>query len=231
MLDALYALQHQNARPVANNQRWEMMPFSGNWTASIFMSLDGVALESVGVDFLRSEPTQDQIYGSIDNYLQESAMAHDPPSGTVYDPEGDGVPLTSLGVHEHWNNPIDKLYSRNLGTADGIELVTPDMVTAVEAAASSEVPEQLELSNHPNPFNAGTTLTLNLPASGTMQLRVYNALGQLETVVRDEYRDAGFHRLHWDGRGADGAPLRSGMYFAHLSAGGQETVRKVTVVR
>ncbi|MHC4682371.1 MAG: right-handed parallel beta-helix repeat-containing protein [Planctomycetota bacterium] len=49
-------------------------------------------------------------------------MADNPPSGTVYDPEGDGIRLTSLGVHEHWNNPADKKYSRNLGTGDGIEL-------------------------------------------------------------------------------------------------------------
>jgi hypothetical protein len=28
-----------------------------------------------------------------------------------------------LGVHEHWNNPQDKQYSRNLGTGDGIELI------------------------------------------------------------------------------------------------------------
>ena len=41
----------------------------------------------------------------------------------VYDPEQDGIPLASLGVHEHWNNAIDKLYSRNLGTGEGIELI------------------------------------------------------------------------------------------------------------
>ncbi len=29
-----------------------------------------------------------------------------------------------LGVHEHWNNPDDKQYSRDLGTGKGIELVS-----------------------------------------------------------------------------------------------------------
>jgi len=27
-------------------------------------------------------------------------------------------------VHEHWNNPTDKQYSRNLKKGEGIELVT-----------------------------------------------------------------------------------------------------------
>ena len=60
-----------------------------------------------------------------DDYLTEAAMADEPPSGTFYDPDGDGVRLESLGVHEHWNNPLDKKYSRNLGAGKGIELTCP----------------------------------------------------------------------------------------------------------
>ena len=34
--------------------------------------------------------------------------------------------MESLGVHEHWNNSVDKQYSRNLGTDNGIELISSD---------------------------------------------------------------------------------------------------------
>jgi hypothetical protein len=61
--------------------------------------------------------------GGAEDYLHEAAQADSPPSGTFYDPENDGVALASLGVHEHWNNPTDKQYTRNLGTGDGIELI------------------------------------------------------------------------------------------------------------
>lgn len=44
-------------------------------------------------------------------------------SSTVESASG-GIRLTSLGVHEHWNNSDDKLYSRNLGSGDGIELIS-----------------------------------------------------------------------------------------------------------
>ena len=74
--------------------------------------------------------------GAIDDYLHEAALADNPPSGTFYDPEGDGIPLESLGVHEHWNNPVDKQYSRNLDPAEGagIELISsePWMPLAVD---------------------------------------------------------------------------------------------------
>ena len=124
MVDGLYATSYENAEIEARN-RWQSSPFNGDWTSSLFISQDGVAIDSVCLDFLRTEPTMDQVYGSVDNYLHEAALAHNPPSGTSYDPEGDGVPLGSLGAHEHWNNPIDKAYSRNLGTGSGIELVKP----------------------------------------------------------------------------------------------------------
>jgi hypothetical protein len=49
----------------------------------------------------------------------------------VYDPEKDGKPLASQGVHEHWNNAADKKYSRNLGTGTGIEIVSVPSATTV----------------------------------------------------------------------------------------------------
>jgi uncharacterized protein (DUF362 family) len=120
LIDGLYAAPHQSVLP----EKWQSPPFNGHWTASLFASQDPVALESVIVDFFAAEKTQKLMVGAVDNYLHEAALAHQPPSGTRYDPEGDGTPLESLGVHEHWNSPEKRQYSRNLGTGQGIELVT-----------------------------------------------------------------------------------------------------------
>ncbi len=122
LLDALYAAPHQSQAP----EKWQSAPFNGHWTASLFTSQDPVAIESVAVDFSAAEPTADQMTGSVDNYLHEAALAHDAPSRTRYAPEGTHATLSSLGVHEHWNNPEEKKYSRNLGTGEGIELVKAD---------------------------------------------------------------------------------------------------------
>lgn len=48
------------------------------------------------------------------------------PSGTVYQ-NGNGESVTNLGVHEHWNNAEEKLYSRNLGKEEGIELISIEL--------------------------------------------------------------------------------------------------------
>ena len=114
---------------------------------SLFISQDGVAIESVGLDFLRSESSQNNVTGNVDNYLHEAALAFTPPSSTFYDPDQDNSPLKSLGVHEHWNNAEDKQYSRNLGIGEGIELVYLH-----EVATKTPVHEQnQEIKVFPNP--------------------------------------------------------------------------------
>ena len=115
ILDGLYSGDRWNSQP----HKWTMAPFNNRWPSSFFASQDPVALESVGLDFLRAEMP---LIKNADRHLHEAALANNPPSGTVYQP--DGVRLASLGVHEHWNNSTDKQYSRNLGSGNGIELVT-----------------------------------------------------------------------------------------------------------
>ena len=112
-------------------------PFNNDWSNSLFLSLDQVALESVCYDFLRTEWNGSNIHNEINNscennpnwngvddYLHQAADPSNWPAGIVYDPDNSGKPLTSLGVHEHWNNAVDKQYTRNLGTGSGIELVS-----------------------------------------------------------------------------------------------------------
>jgi hypothetical protein len=125
ILDALWSGSDWNGLPV----KFLMPPFNNHWCSSLFLSLDPVAIESVAYDFLRTEfsnpehTIQHIIDQGVDDYLHQAADSGNWPEGIVYTPNGDGIPIKSLGVHEHWNNPVEKQYSKNLGTGDGIELV------------------------------------------------------------------------------------------------------------
>ena len=129
MVDALFGTRDANDPVIPEFAAWTNL-FGGHWSSSFLMSFDPVAIDSVGLDFLRSE------FGGYlasshgrghdmfaDNYLHEAALADKPPSGALYKP--DGVPIGSLGVHEHWNNAREKKYSRNLSPGgSGIELTS-----------------------------------------------------------------------------------------------------------
>jgi Domain of unknown function (DUF362) len=132
LIDGLFGGYYWDSHPYP----WKMPPFgdgtNADWPSSLFVSQDPVAIDSVAYDFLLNEwpavvnngvGTTNSLQGGAEDYLHEAALADAPPSGTFYDPEKDGVRVRSLGVHEHWNNPIDKQYSRNLGRTNGIELL------------------------------------------------------------------------------------------------------------
>jgi len=121
IVDGLFAGQNWDSMPV----KWNMAPFYGDWPSSIFVSQDPVAIDSVCCDFLQAEWNDYPHYDGADDYLHEAALADNPPSGTFYDPNNDGIGLASLGAHEHWNDSLLKQYSRNLVTDNGIELTSP----------------------------------------------------------------------------------------------------------
>lgn len=133
LIDGLYPGKHPiDAAP----RRWASPPFNGQWAATLLASQDPVAVDSVGFDFLWTEWDDFPHKSGTDTYLHEAALAHQPPSGTFYDPDhsANTKRLASLGVHEHWNNAQEKKYSRNLGKGQGIELVR------VETGGSAKVP-------------------------------------------------------------------------------------------
>jgi hypothetical protein len=125
ILDALWSGSNWNGLPV----KFLMPPFNNHWSSSLILSLDPVAIDSVAVDFLRTEfsnPEHTVAYitePGVDDYLHQAADPKNWPAGIIYAPNGDNIPMKGLGVHEHWNNPADKQYSRNLGKNEGIELV------------------------------------------------------------------------------------------------------------
>jgi hypothetical protein len=121
MIDALYGASSPNTSPT----KWKIPPFNNAWPNSVLVSQDGVAIDSVGFDFLNAEWGMPQ---NTDYYLHEAAYVPGANgvkrSGVAYRPNaGSSAFVGSLGTQEHWNNSTNKQYSRNLGIGTGIELV------------------------------------------------------------------------------------------------------------
>ena len=140
LLDGLYCGRKWKTYPIHfpnppfNNQ---VEPYENtNWPASILTSLDGVALDCVGLDIYNSQTKNNLnkdghsrilVRENADEYLKEMSQANNPPSGTKY--MQNGKQLTSLGVMEHWNNDLSRKYTRNLDPKNGkgIELIYKPM--------------------------------------------------------------------------------------------------------
>ncbi len=117
-------------------------------------------------------------------------------------------------------------YSRNLGTGDGIELVRLDATTDAPTAE-----RLLASSCAPNPFNPRTTIRFELPASGRVELMVYDLTGGRIAELVNEHRERGSHDVVWEGKDDAGRALPSGTYVYRLRQGALRDAGKMILVR
>jgi hypothetical protein len=214
LLDGLYVAADQSTA-VNTQYKFKNPPFNGGWPCSIFASQDGVALESVALDFMRSEAaTFTNVDGNLDNYLHEASRADNPPSGTVYSPDGAGTRLTSLGVHEHWNNATDRKYSRNLSSErTGIELVSSQ-----PSAVSSSVVQKASLPGLKIVHYPSRTEFILGKAFFNASVSIYNSSGSLVRHYSQNEMTSSSARFVWDHRSSNGSLVAPGIYTVRATA-------------
>jgi hypothetical protein len=222
--------------------KWDMTPFNGDWTSSLFLSQDQVAIESVCFDFLRTEyngsggKVNYPNYAGVDDYLEQAADPANWPEGIDYMPDGENV-LTSLGTNEHWNNPTSKQYSRNLGLDEGIQLISiPEglVPTSTDHKFSSVASGGIE-SIYPNPASEIVTIEYKVTEFSTIEIEVINIYGQKVKALVKETRIPGTYTSVWDGRSENSGPLPAGIYFIRLKSytteGLTTSTRQVQILR
>jgi len=100
-----------------------------------------------------------------------------------------------------------------------------------------EKPRQsLLLQNYPNPFNPETWIPYQLRESSDVEIRIYNATGQLVRVLDLGHRKAGFYlgrvrAAYWDGLNLTGEKVASDIYFYQLRAGDFSATRRMLIVK
>jgi hypothetical protein len=92
----------------------------------------------------------------------------------------------------------------------------------------SEIPRIYSLQqNFPNPFNPVTKIRFDLPQSGNVTLKVFNAAGQLVAVLaNNEFTSAGVKEVNFNGTG-----FASGVYFYSISVGDFTQTKKMVLVK
>jgi hypothetical protein len=228
LVDGLWSSVNYGHPPI----KWAMAPFNNDWPSSLFVSLDPVAIESVCFDFLYEEfdenhPTEGGIpngetgpfphFAGVDDYLHQAADSKNWPAGIEYDPEGDGTILKSMGTHEHWNNALDKKYSRNLSPdGKGIELYKA-VITSSNTLKDNK--DSYSCSNYPNPFKESTTISFKLDLPSNVEICIYDLKGQKISTKNLEELTAGEHQYEWNTKNNDGHLIPAGNYIYTLNIG------------
>ncbi|NKB71214.1 MAG: T9SS type A sorting domain-containing protein [Candidatus Latescibacteria bacterium] len=124
------------------------------------------------------------------------------------------------------------LYMDDVRLVTSIPAPPPTVPTAVLETSDDTTPGEFALGpSYPNPFNAETLIRFRLPVAATARLSVYNLAGQRVADLLAGHLAAGAHQMHWDGRGAAGVDLATGVYFVRLAAGLRIATEKMLLLR
>jgi len=115
--------------------------------------------------------------------------------------------------------PYSQVWSFAFHFMTGVgEGVTPDKVALA--------------SNYPNPFNAGTAISVAIPGGASGRLTIFDIGGRLvkEFALLGD-GEPGFQRVYWDARDSNGQPVGSGVYFYRLKVGDSTITNKMTLLK
>ncbi len=154
----------------------------------------------------------------------------------------DGTPLATLDVldqalinrfsvegYRGGTGRFDDAYVRRYTEPEPMVAVGPAVVAGIDLPQPGA---RIRLEqNVPNPLNPSTVIAFTLPQDGAVLLQVYDLKGRVVRTLLDGARPAGRHEANWDGRDDRGGQVASGTYMYRLTAAGEVTSRKLTLVR
>lgn len=119
-----------------------------------------------------------------------------------------------------------RFYSNGSNISDGVYIddvvlnMIPDPTMSIDEVV--DIPSEFRLSqNYPNPFNPSTTINFALPVNATVNITVYNILGEVVEVLKDNQLRAGRYSLLFNAANK----LSSGIYLYRISAFGNDGSR------
>jgi len=121
-------------------------------------------------------------------------------------------------------------YCRNAArTGNRVHEVVSDGGTPGPALAAPAVLRFL--ANVPNPFNPATTIWLDVPSAGRVEVTILDVRGRRVRSLHQGTIVSGRHAFAWDGRDDGGRVAPAGIYWTRAVAGARSTARKLTLVK
>jgi len=99
-------------------------------------------------------------------------------------------------------------------------------------AQDGQLPVDFSLSqNYPNPFNSSTLIKYALKENVSVKITIYDILGRMVRTLVNEYQDAGFKSVIWNGANDNSLAVSSGMYIYKIEAGDFVGSKKMLLIK
>ena len=141
-------------------------------------------------------------------------------------------------LFRNWHPPANGSYSLLSFVASDMQSRNDSAISAINVTGIQEeqdlgvLPKEFKLgNNYPNPFFLQTIINYALPKDCYINLKIYNASGQIVRILKDKNEKAGFYRINWDSRDETGKIVPAGIYFYSLETNEYIATRKMLMLR
>ena len=128
------------------------------------------------------------------------------------------IPIWDWGIHY----PTPAPYFDNVR----LQAVTADPASPVDLQSST-----LQVSCSPNPFNPAVEISWYLPQSSDLSIRIYDLSGALVRTLLAGPAGSGNDSVVWRGDDDRGQCVSAGVYFCRVTAGAEDVVRKLVLLK
>ncbi|MDP6570643.1 MAG: FlgD immunoglobulin-like domain containing protein, partial [Candidatus Marinimicrobia bacterium] len=105
-------------------------------------------------------------------------------------------------------------------------------VSTASYEVSFVTPQKTSLSeNYPNPFNPSTTIDYQIAEPGKVSIIVYDLKGAEVNILVNQYQDAAYHSVVWNGLNDNGLAVASGRYILKMNAPGYSETITMTLLK
>ncbi|GEM_PF-793678 len=112
------------------------------------------------------------------------------------------------------------------GNSDSWELACWNLNNEIDNPIAQQLPQSNNLRNYPNPFNAQTSISFDVPTADNISLEIYNIMGQKVATLVNGNIEAGTHTVVWNA-----GDYSSGIYFYKLTAGNKVFTKRMTLLK
>ncbi len=145
----------------------------------------------------------------------------------VFFTTNNGTNWTKLGLDSVIVNQLVSYGDTTYALTEGRGLFVITKGSATSTVKNAVTASSFSLSqNYPNPFNPTTNIEFRISNPEVVKLSVFDILGREVAVLMNERKDAGAHKVKFDG-----ANLASGVYFYRLRAGDFVQTRRLLLLK
>lgn len=129
-----------------------------------------------------------------------------------------GIVINKISEGKITEQRINESYNRII--------LKKQQLTNVNQNNSEFLPDEFELVNYPNPFNAQTNIVVRIPVDGNLSIKIFNIVGEEVAEIMNDFAAAGNYKFTFN---AD--KLSSGIYFIRMKMQNKIITHKAVLLK